>query len=321
MGKNGIVRGFAVTVKILGDHSGDGHGHSDKTVVIYADPDDVEPRQAALRGPPGAAVAAAAFGKPVDGPHPGYHGLHVAEVILLVVQVGGDIMAHKGKEGGNGKCFIAVADDLIIDGMPVLPEAQPGRDGVDGDHEQDANDVLLLAGLGVVEGMLPYQEEARDDGYDGAGASDKGGQPVESEAGDEVYFRSDCTGETPIRWSASIMFVRFHFLPITSDGLSWRSGGACRTRRDDRGLFGAKMFLEARRLIAGKPRTYLASPPAWYYMLNSSWALVVSCGRHSAACSLRALPQVNHSKPVASTIPYPFPVLSCRGRRSLRARH
>lgn len=157
MGKNGVVRRFAVTVEILSHHGSNSHGHSDKAVVIYANPDNVEPSQPALWGPPSTTLASAAFGKPGDGPHPWLDGGHVAKVVLLLVQVGGNIVAHEGKEGGNGEGFVTVADDLVVDGMPVLPDAQKGRDGVDGDHEQNANDVFLLAGLGIVEGVHPYQ--------------------------------------------------------------------------------------------------------------------------------------------------------------------
>lgn len=201
MGKDGVVRGFAVAVVVLSHHGGYSHGHSDKAVVIYTNPDNVEPCQPALWRPPSTTIASAAFGKPGDGPHPWLDGRHVTKVVLLLVQVGGDIVAHERKEGGYGEGFVAVADDLVVDGVPVLPDAQEGRDGIDGDHEQNANDVFLLAGLGVVEGMHPYQVQTRHGCYDSTAAPDYDGQPVEGEAGHDLDFGTDCG------WSASCLVV------------------------------------------------------------------------------------------------------------------
>lgn len=55
---------------------------------------------------------------------------------------------------------------------------------------------------------------------------------MEGEAGHDLDFGTDCW------WSALSH-------PLLGSS-SWRSGGACRTRRDDQGLFGAKKFFEAR---------------------------------------------------------------------------
>lgn len=69
-------------------------------------------------------------------------------------------MAHEGEEGRDGKGFVAVADDLEVDGMPVVPDTEEGRGRVDGNHEQDADNVLLFSRLGVVDRMSPHQVEA-----------------------------------------------------------------------------------------------------------------------------------------------------------------
>lgn len=59
-------------------------------------------------------------------------------------------MAHEGEEGGDGESLVAIADDLEVNGMPVVPYAQEGGGGINRDHKQDANDMSLFTGLGVV---------------------------------------------------------------------------------------------------------------------------------------------------------------------------
>lgn len=93
MAKYGTVRTLTVPVEILRSNSRDSHGDPDKAVLVDADPVNVEPRQAALGGPPGTSLAAAARLEPVEGPHPALDRLHEAEVLLLLVQVGGDVVA------------------------------------------------------------------------------------------------------------------------------------------------------------------------------------------------------------------------------------
>lgn len=138
--KDGAIRALAVPLEILRDNGRDGHCDANEAVVVYADPNDVEPRQAALGGPPGSAIAATAGGEPVDGHDPGLDGAHLAEKGLLRVQVGGDIVAEEGEEGGNGQGLVAVGDDLEVDGVPVPLDLAKRRDGVDGHHEEQADD-------------------------------------------------------------------------------------------------------------------------------------------------------------------------------------
>lgn len=85
MCKDWTVGAFAVTVKVLSHDGGDGHGNSDEAVVVNADPNDVEPCEAALGGPPGSTLAATALVHPSDGPHPRFHRLHVPKILLLIV--------------------------------------------------------------------------------------------------------------------------------------------------------------------------------------------------------------------------------------------
>ena len=142
--KDGAVGALAVSLKVLGHNGRDGHGNSDEAVVVDADPDDVEPRQAALGRAPGAPVAAAALCEPVEGPNPGLHGAHLAEEVLLRMQVRGDIVTDEGEEGGDGKGLVAVRDDLEVDGVPVPLDLEVSRDGVNGDHKEDADDAAAV---------------------------------------------------------------------------------------------------------------------------------------------------------------------------------
>jgi hypothetical protein len=109
-------------VEVLRHHGEDGHGDADKAVVVYPDPNDVEPCQAALWGAPGPALAAAALCEPVNRPDPGLDGPHLAEELLLLMQVRCDVVAEQGEEGRYGKGLVAVADDSEVDGVPVKAE-------------------------------------------------------------------------------------------------------------------------------------------------------------------------------------------------------
>lgn len=64
------VGAFAVAVIVLGYDGGNGHGHADKAVVVDADPDDVEPGEAALRRPPAAPISSTTFLEPIYRPDP-----------------------------------------------------------------------------------------------------------------------------------------------------------------------------------------------------------------------------------------------------------
>lgn len=65
--KNGRVGALAVAAIVLSENGGNGHGNTDEAVLVDADPDDVEPGEAALWSAPGTSVPTAALGEPVDG--------------------------------------------------------------------------------------------------------------------------------------------------------------------------------------------------------------------------------------------------------------
>lgn len=61
--------------------------------------------------------------------------MNPTEVFLLAVQIRGDIVAHEGEEGGDTERFVAVAENLKVDGVLVEEYAKPCDKGIDGDHE------------------------------------------------------------------------------------------------------------------------------------------------------------------------------------------
>jgi hypothetical protein len=84
-------------------------------------------------------------------------------------------MAHECEEAGDCKSFVAVSEKLEVYGVMVIEVAQEGNDGVNGYHNEDANDtmlmsqrwkliryryiLLLLIGLQVM-GCMPQDQEA-----------------------------------------------------------------------------------------------------------------------------------------------------------------
>lgn len=155
MAKDGRVGTFAVPVKVLGDDSRDGHGHADEAVVVNTDPVNVEPSETAFGSTPRSALATTALCEPVYRHDPRFDRVHFAEEFLLRMQVGSYIMTEESKEGCNREGFVTIGNYLEVDGMPVPLDLQKRRNGVNGDHEQDANDISLFLGLGVVQGMHP----------------------------------------------------------------------------------------------------------------------------------------------------------------------
>lgn len=64
-------------------------------------------------------MLAAARRKPVDWPYPWLDGLHLTEKRLLRVEIRRNIVAEESKKGRNGECFVAVGNDLEVNGVPV----------------------------------------------------------------------------------------------------------------------------------------------------------------------------------------------------------
>lgn len=108
MSKNRRVGALAVAAIVLSENGGNGHGNADEAVLVDADPDDVEPGEAALGSAPGAPLSTAALGEPVDGQDPALDGAQVSKEFLLRVQVGCRVVAYQAEKGGNGKGLVAV---------------------------------------------------------------------------------------------------------------------------------------------------------------------------------------------------------------------
>ena len=149
--KDGRVGALAVAPIVLGQDGRHGHGNADEAVLVHADPDDVEPGQAALGRAPGAAIAAAALGEPVDGHDPALDRAKASEELLLRMQVGRAVVADEAEEGGNGKGLVAVGDDGEVGGAPVPLQLHVRGDGVDGDHEEDADDAAEVSRMCAID--------------------------------------------------------------------------------------------------------------------------------------------------------------------------
>lgn len=186
MSEDRVVGAFAVAVEVLRHNRRDGHGNTDEDVVVDTNPVDVEPGQSALGGAPWPPLTTTAFREPGQGPDPGFDGMQIAEVLFLRVQVRSKIMAHEREEGSDSKGFVAVTHDLKIDGVPVVVELEEGGGGVDGNHEQNADDLALLSRFRVVVGVHKDEVEREGDGDDGTCSGDDKGEVVEGQrTGDE----------------------------------------------------------------------------------------------------------------------------------------
>lgn len=150
MRKSGIERVFAIAPKHLCDHRNDGERHTHQTILENARPHNIKPSKTRPRLPEGSVVlATSALLHEEDAPEP-VDRRQRAEEVLLLVQPGRHILAHEREETRNGESFIAVAQHLEVDGVPVVEDAEEGHRRVNWNHKQDADDVLLLAGHEVV---------------------------------------------------------------------------------------------------------------------------------------------------------------------------
>ncbi|KFY95232.1 hypothetical protein V500_02884 [Pseudogymnoascus sp. VKM F-4518 (FW-2643)] len=131
---------LAIHVKILRHHRRDRHRDSHKAVLVDTRPYDIKPRQPTPRRPPDAPLPTTALGEPVNGQHPRLDGVHGAEIVFLAVQRGGGVVAQQREEGGDRKGLVAVGYDAEVDAVVVEPEGEEARNGVHGDHYEDADD-------------------------------------------------------------------------------------------------------------------------------------------------------------------------------------
>lgn len=63
------------------------------------------------------------------------------------MEVRGDVVAEKREEGGDGKSFVAVAENAEIDVFLIVKSSEPCDEGIDGDHEEDADDTDIARNM------------------------------------------------------------------------------------------------------------------------------------------------------------------------------
>ncbi len=69
--------------------------------------------------------------------------MHLAEKLLLLVEIWRHQVAHQGEERGNGEGLVGLADDLEVHRVPVVPKREEGRRRIYGYHEEDSNDAVI----------------------------------------------------------------------------------------------------------------------------------------------------------------------------------
>ena len=168
---------LTIPVEVLGYDGNDGEQHSHQTVLEDASPDHVEPSEAGTGFSKGSSVlTTGAFLHKEDAPNP-IHGLQRAKVLLLLVKSGRHILAHEGEEAGDGKRLVAVSQDLEVDGMPVVDDAEKGHRRIHRNHKQDTDDVSLLVGHEVMSCVAEDEVERY-------------------QYGDETEYRAETDAET-----------------------------------------------------------------------------------------------------------------------------
>ena len=75
--------------------------------------------------------------------------MHLAKELLLLVKIGRYEMTHEGKEGRNGERFVGFADDLEVNSMPIKVKSEEGRRRINGYHEEDSDDAVILLASGI----------------------------------------------------------------------------------------------------------------------------------------------------------------------------
>jgi hypothetical protein len=112
------VRGLAVSTEVLRENRCDSHSDSYETVLINPAPNDIEPRKPTPRCLPRSPLSPTALFEQAHWKDPLFR-CNATEIILLVMQIRGNVVAEKGKERGDSEGFVAVGYYLEVDCMPV----------------------------------------------------------------------------------------------------------------------------------------------------------------------------------------------------------
>lgn len=111
-----------------------------RCILVEVEATHVEPRQTApWLSEPASLLSASTLLAPIERPHP-VVWRDCAKVVLLIVQLRGNVVAEKSEETRDGKGFVAIAQNLKIDVLRVVVDRKH-RDGrVNWYHQEDAND-------------------------------------------------------------------------------------------------------------------------------------------------------------------------------------
>lgn len=130
-----ILGALAVSVLSLGDDCDDCEERTNKAVLEYADPYNlnesvkkspivghiyIEPCQTTVRfAQPAFILSSRTLLHPVQRPYPVFR-LNIPEVFLLFVQVRRNVMAHECEKARNRESLVAVSQELKIYGVVVI---------------------------------------------------------------------------------------------------------------------------------------------------------------------------------------------------------
>ena len=106
-----------------------------------------------------------------EWPHPLVELEVPEDSMLLCARVTG-VGEKEVEEGRDEDSLVAVANGLVVECVLVEEKAHERHNGVDGYHDEEADNVSLLRGERVVGEVFPDEPDARDSGYNGEGAAD-----------------------------------------------------------------------------------------------------------------------------------------------------
>lgn len=116
-------------------------------------------------------------------------------------------MAEEGEEARNGEGLVAVAQDFKVDGVAVVEVGEEGDGGVDGHHQQDADDVFLLPWPEVVRGVAKDEVEGYEEREAAEDCGKEEAEVVEGVTFPQRFFVNPLLGER--RVAGEVHHARF----------------------------------------------------------------------------------------------------------------
>ena len=167
----------------------------------------IKPGQSASRGPPYPPLPTTTPFKPGQWPEP-WLWVNSAKVFLLTPQVWRNVVAEQGEKSRYRERLVAIADHREVNGVSVEIDAEPCDEGINRDHEEDADNTMtqeiplvstimknqreggsrdgailsLLDGFAVMRGMAHNQEKGDCCGYEREHAANNLAETVEGNA-------------------------------------------------------------------------------------------------------------------------------------------